>query len=316
MEKQFQRGIVIAACLLAGVAGGVVSARAGEGGSLASEDRGSSQIVLLGTGTPIADPERSGPCVAIVVNGTPYLVDFGPGVVRRAAEAYLSGIEALDTANLKRAFVTHLHSDHTAGYPDLILTAWVMGRDEPLEVYGPEGLEEMTEHILKAYEQDIHMRLYGLEEADRNGYRVNVHEIEPGIVYRDSNVTVEAFPVKHGSWPQAFGYKFTTPDRTIVISGDTVPCESIIEHSMGCDVLIHEVFSVAGFEGRSPHWQRYHAAYHTSSYDLAKIASITKPGLLILYHQLLWGSPEEVLVQEIRERYDGRVVSGHDLDVY
>ncbi|MDX6385752.1 MAG: hypothetical protein QOK48_3325, partial [Blastocatellia bacterium] len=90
------------------------------------------QIVLLGTGTPIADPDRSGPSVAIVVNNTPYLVDFGPGVVRRAVAANRAGIKGLAAANLKRAFVTHLHSDHTVGYPDLILTAWVMGRVEPL----------------------------------------------------------------------------------------------------------------------------------------------------------------------------------------
>lgn len=277
---------------------------------------GTSQIVLLGTGTPIADPERSGPCVAVIVNNTPYLVDCGPGVVRRAAAARLRGAGALDVSNLKRLFITHLHSDHTAGYPDLILTPWVLDRNSPLEVWGPEGTQEMTDHILAAYRQDIHMRLYGLEEAHRTGYKVNVHEIEPGVIYEDSNVRVEAFTVKHGSWPQAFGFKFFAPDRTIVISGDTVPSRNLIEHAKGCDVLIHEVYSMQGFNGRSPHWQKYHSSFHTSSHELADIAAKVKPDLLILYHQLLWGTPEEVLLSEIRERYGGKVVSGRDLDVF
>ena len=111
----------------------------------------SDQIVLLGTGTPNADPARSGPSVAIVANGCPYLVDFGPGVVRRAAAACQAGIQGLAVERLNRAFLTHLHSDHTAGYPDLILTPWVLKRDEPLHAYGPAGLGEMTDHILAAY---------------------------------------------------------------------------------------------------------------------------------------------------------------------
>src|SRR5687767_6886529 len=106
------------------------------------------QIVMLGTGTPSPDPNRSGAATAIVVNGTPYLVDFGPGVIRRAAAADQKGIKALSITNLRVAFLTHLHSDHTAGYPDLILSPWTVGRTHPLEVYGPKGVKAMTEHIL------------------------------------------------------------------------------------------------------------------------------------------------------------------------
>ena len=104
------------------------------------------RVVLLGTGTPNAEPERSGPCVAVVVKDSAYIVDIGPGVVRRAAAAYNKGVKALKTTNLKIAFCTHLHSDHTAGYPDLIFTPWVEGRDVPLEMYGPPGIRDMTEH--------------------------------------------------------------------------------------------------------------------------------------------------------------------------
>src|SRR5712692_4422145 len=103
------------------------------------------QIVMLGTGTPRPDPERSGPATAIVVNGTPYLVDFGPGVVRRAAAAYRKGATAFGpaAAKLRTVFLTHLHADHTAGYPDLILTPWILGRTQPVDAYGPTGLRDM-----------------------------------------------------------------------------------------------------------------------------------------------------------------------------
>src|SRR4051812_32729270 len=104
------------------------------------------RAVMLGTGTPRPDPDRSGPATAIVVDGTPYLVDFGPGVIRRATAAYQKGVQALGFGgvNIKVAFLTHMHTDHTLGYPDLIFTPWTMGRRDPLEVHGPRGLISMT----------------------------------------------------------------------------------------------------------------------------------------------------------------------------
>src|ERR1700757_3278537 len=144
------------------------------------------KVVLLGTGTPVPDPERSGPATAIVVGDSAYLVDFGPGVVRRAKAAVLDrGITALEPANLKVAFVTHLHSDHTAGYSDLILTGWTAGRRTPLEVYGPTGLRSMTEHILQAYRIDIETRTNptGDQRSAPEGWRVNSHEIKSGVIY-------------------------------------------------------------------------------------------------------------------------------------
>ena len=116
------------------------------------------QIVLLGTGTPSPDPEHSGAATAVVVNGTPYLIDFGPGVVRRIAAASQKGVKGLSVVNMRVAFLTHLHSDHTAGYADLILTPWSVGRSQPLEIYGPQGLKHMTDHILEAYREDIPIR--------------------------------------------------------------------------------------------------------------------------------------------------------------
>ncbi|MGI9271460.1 MAG: MBL fold metallo-hydrolase [Woeseiaceae bacterium] len=277
------------------------------------------KVVLLGTGTPNPEPERSGPAVAIVVNDSAYLVDFGPGVVRRAAAmspAYGGNIAALDVDQLKVAFLTHLHSDHSAGLADLILTPWVAGRDEPLELYGPEGIADMAEHILKAYDGDIRYRLDGLEPANDQGWRVNTHTLDDGIVYEDDNVKVEAFRVRHGTWENAFGFRFTTADRVIVISGDVAPDPTVEEYAAGADVLVHEVYSDSGFARRDPFWQEYHRTNHTAASELGELASRAKPDLLVLYHVLYWGSSEETILEEVREKYSGEVVFGHDLDVF
>jgi len=279
------------------------------------------KVILLGTGAPSPNPTRSGCSVAIVVNDTPYIIDFGPGLIRKAAALsprYGGSIKALGAKNLKTAFLTHLHSDHTTGYPDLILTPWVMGRNEPLEVFGPEGIINMTQNILDAYQEDIRYRLYGDQPANNQGWRVNAHEIQEGIIYQDKNVKVEAFLVKHGSWPNAYGFRFTTLDKIIVISGDTAPCENIIKYGKDADILIHEVYYQKGFDKiRSEIWKRYHSQHHTSTYELAEIAQKTNPGLIILYHILFFGgSTEEDILKEISEVYKGNVVLGQDLAIY
>ena len=274
------------------------------------------QLVLLGTGTPNAEPDRSGSAVAVVVDQTPYLVDAGPGVVRRANAAFKMGITGLEPKRLRLAFFTHLHSDHTAGYPDLILTPAVLDRDAPLVVYGPKGTRDMTAAILKAWAADIDIRTHDLEPSKPAGYAVHAADIEAGMVYGDERVAVTAIPVKHGAWKSAFAYRFVTPDRTIVISGDTAPADAIVDACNGCDILVHEVYSTAGFSTRPPEWQRYHAAYHTSSAELGALAARAKPKLLVLYHQLYWGASDEALLTEIRQVYKGKVVSGKDLDVY
>lgn len=294
----------------------IVAAPAARGSFHQAPEHATTQIVLLGTGTPNADPDRFGPATAIVVNDTPYLIDFGPGIVRRAAAAFRKGIKGLEARNLSRAFATHLHSDHTAGLPDLILTPWVLERAAPLEVYGPTGIAAMTKHILEAYRQDIAIRLRGGEPSNKTGYKAIAHEIKPGVIYKDANVTVKAFRVNHGSWREAYGFRFETADRTIVISGDCRPSESIVEYCNGCDVLIHEVYSTTGFATRPADWQKYHSRYHTSSRELAELAKRARPGLLILYHQLFWGTSEEDLLKEVQRNYSGKVVSGHDLDIY
>jgi len=278
------------------------------------------KIVMLGTGNPNPNPSRSGSSIAIVVNDIPYIFDFGPGLIRQAAAMsprYGGSIKGLDVKNIKKAFLTHLHSDHTTGYPDLILTPWVMGRDEPLEVYGPEGIKEMTDNILKAYEEDIKYRLYGQEPANNHGWRVNCHEIlKEDTIYIDSNIVVEAFPAPHGTWPNSWGFRITTPDKVIVISGDSTPSEKLVEYAKDTDILIHEVYSKVKFDKKDKFWKEYHSQNHTSTYELAEIAKKTRPKLLILYHVLSWGQTNDELIKEISEHYKGEVVVGEDLDIY
>ena len=283
------------------------------------------QVVLLGTGTPPADPDRSGAATAIVVNDTPYLVDFGAGVVRRAKSALVDkGIAALDPVKLRVAFVTHLHSDHTVGYPDLILTPWVLGRRVALEVYGPSGIKAMTDNIFEAYQADFEARtrdrkLYTVG-AFPEGHAVNAHEIRPGIVYKDANVTVTAFATKHAL--ESYGYRFQTADRSIVISGDTNPTQATIDACNGCDVLIHEVLTL-DWLSRRPDFHAYAAQHHTTTPQLIELATKARPGLLILYHASLSlrptvdserSTPATVLKE--MSAYAGRVVVGRDLDVY
>lgn len=174
----------------------------------------------------------------------------------------------------------------------------------------------MVEHLLQAYAADIRVRTDGLEPTNHQGYRVRATDIDSGLVFEDERVRVTAFPVRHATWPSAVGYRFEASDRSIVISGDAAPSETIVTHCDGCDVLAHEVYSEVSFQRRAPEWQRYHASAHTSTRELAALAQRARPGLLVLYHQLLWGTGPEELVEEVRAEWDGDVVFGRDLEVY
>ena len=273
------------------------------------------QMVLLGTGTPGADPNRWGPATAIVVNDIAYLVDAGAGIVRRAAAAALDrNIKALQVTNLRFVFLTHLHSDHTVGLPDLILSPWTLGRRVPLEAYGPTGFKRMVEQIREAYRVDIETRTNpeGNQRDFPEGAKVNAHEVTAGVVYKDPNVTVTAFPTQHAM--ESYGYRFDTPDRSVVISGDTSPTQATIDACRGCDVLIHEVTSLGWLEKRPPAFHAFAAKYHTTSAQLAELANRAKPRLLILYHVQAFSADE--VFREMIERYGGHVVVGRDLDVY
>ena len=282
------------------------------------------QIVMLGTGTPIPDPDRAGPGVAIVVDSIAYLFDAGTGIIRRAAAAGRSGLKAFaprtpngqPSPRFDRLFLTHLHSDHTLGLADVIFTPWIQGRVAPLDIYGPPGTKRLVNGILDGNAEDINERTHASGGPSMNGWKAIVHEIAEGEVYRDSRITVTAFAVPHADWKYAFGYRIQTPDRVIVLSGDERFNPPIAQQCRGCDVLIHEVYSDSGYATLPALRQTYHAHAHTSATHLGDIATEAKPGLLILYHQLFFGSSEEKLLAEVRSHFSGRVVSAHDLDIY
>ena len=275
----------------------------------------STVVVLLGTGMPRPNPDASGPATAVILGDQTYLFDAGPGVERQLAAAHLpiNGVTAL--------FVTHLHTDHTLGLPDLIFTSWVMGRKTVMPAYGPHGLKAMVDHIVAAWSEDIDIRTNGLEHEAPGGYRVTVHEIGPGVVYDSAGVRVTAIPVLHGGWKEAYGYRIDTPDRSIVISGDTRPSDALTKAATGVDVLVHEVYAASRLapenRARGTDWPAYMRSFHTSDVELGRIAMIARPKLLVLTHIVRSGATDSELVAGVRRGgFTGRVVVGHDLARY
>ena len=277
------------------------------------------KLIVLGSGTPNPDPNRAGSAYALVVNETPYLVDFGPGIIRRAASLsppWGGKIEAMTVKNFEHAFLTHIHSDHSAGLADLLLTPWVMGRDAKLNLFGPIGLEQMAASTLKAFEDDINYRINGTQPSNKTGYKYNFHLLDEGLIYKDKNIMVEAFKVPHGGFDDAYGFKFTSEDKVIVFSGDTGPSKTLEKFTSGADILVHEVYSNAGFLEKTQDWQKYHQEHHTSTFEVGEIASRAKPKLLILSHILFWGSTKDEILQETRSTYDGDITIAEDLMVF
>lgn len=270
----------------------------------------STVVVMLGTGTPRPTPDIWGPATAVLVGKRVFLVDAGVGVERRLAAAGLpvNGVNAV--------FITHLHSDHVLGLADLIFTSWVLGRSTPFPVYGPHGINEMIEHLYAAFKEDIQVRTEGLEHEPRDGYRVDVREIVPGVVYDSGGVRITAFLVNHGEWREAYGYRFDTPGRSIVISGDTRPSDELVRMATGVDVLIHEVQSSDSTNrpgNRSPaEWAAYVRQYHTTALQLGELAARAHPGLLVAYHNGRRATDAQLLA-DIRRSYQGPVVIAADL---
>ena len=278
----------------------------------------STKVLILGSGTPNPDPARTGAASAVVVNGVSYLIDAGVGVVRRAAAlspTWGGEFSELEVDSLGHVFITHLHSDHTLGLADLLLTPWVMGREEPLKVFGPSGTTKMLKHLRDAYEIDIEYRTTGSQPSNISGSFFYATEITEGEIFKDDNVTVQAFEVDHGNLKNSFGYVFETSDRRIVFSGDTGVSESLKHHASGADVLIHEVYSSEGFAQKTADWQNYHQAHHTSASEIGIIARDAQPGILVLSHILFWGASVDSVLAEVREYFDGDIVIAEDYTV-
>lgn len=278
----------------------------------------STQLVILGSGTPNPNPERGGSAYAVIVDNTPYLVDFGPGAIRSFAAlmpAWGGGMKEMDVTKIEHAFLTHIHSDHTTGLSDLLLTPWIMGRENKLNLYGPKGLEKMAGSLLDAYADDIDYRVNGTQPSNGTGYQFNFTELADGVVFQDINLKVEAFKVNHGDFEDAYGFRFTSKDKVIVFSGDTGPSKSLERYAKDADILVHEVYSNAGFLKKTKDWQIYHRGHHTSTYEVGEIASRAKPKLLVLSHILFWGADERDILEETRTTFSGNIKIAEDLMV-
>lgn len=274
-------------------------------------------VVLLGTGMPVPDHLAQGPATAVVVGQRIFLFDAGAGVMRQLEAAGLP----YRRGPVAGLFLTHLHTDHTLGYPDVIFTTWVMGRRAPLRVVGPSGTQRLTDHLVAGWREDIEVRTNGLERGVPNGWKVDVLETFGGIVYDSLGVRVRAFAVRHGNWKWAFGYRIDTPDKSIVISGDTAPSDAVEQAARGVDVLVHEVYPevrlVPEERPGGEDWPKYMRAFHTSDRELGALASRANPQLLVLHHIVRMGGTDAELVEGIRAGgYGGDVVIGRDLDRY
>ncbi|TRW96919.1 MBL fold metallo-hydrolase [Paracoccus sp. M683] len=276
------------------------------------------RVIVLGTGTPVPNGDRAGSGLAIIHDGEAYLFDAGHGMMQNAIKAWKDlDAEELNPTKIKQVFITHLHSDHTLDYPELASTYW-WRREERLKAIGPKGLQAMTDGFYEMMQADIAIRTSGVNPVkDPSMYQVDVTEIEQdGVVFDENGVTVEAFTVDHGEVKPAYGFKVTTPDRTIVISGDTAYSETLIEKAKGVDILVHEVIGEEGLRGLSPEWQEYHRSVHTLTSELADIANQAQPGTLVLTHIATYAAPLETAKTEVEALYDGKVVLASDLDEF
>jgi ribonuclease Z len=267
-------------------------------------------VTLLGTGTPAVRVHRSGPSTMVQAGGETLLFDVGRGTVLRLQQAGVRFDQVDDV------FLTHLHSDHLVGLPDLWLSGWVLGRrDLPLKIWGPHGTESLLEHLALAFSYDIDIRSNGSAKLPPGGVETVVTEINEGVVYQKSGVTVTAFDVDHEPVKPAFGSRVDYGGHSVVISGDTLFSQNLIKHAKGVDVLIHEVAYANEVERNKP-FLKYVVSTHTTPQEAAQIFSATKPRLAVYTHVITWDvSSDSQLVPETKKTYAGEVVTGEDLMV-
>ena len=265
------------------------------------------QVVLLGTGFPRPDPERAGPAAAVVVGEKVFVVDAGRGVVLRLAAA------ELPLKSVRAVFLTHLHSDHTAGLPDLFNTSWQFGRYAPFQLYGPKGTKKLADGMLKFFAEDIHIRRDLMEKHPGAGATIQTHIVREGVVYQDGDVKVTAFTVDHKPVEPAFGYRFDARSRSIVISGDTRPSDNLVRFAQGADVLVHEAILPEYLDTvDSPEVASRLKSYHTTPEEAGQIAQRAGVKLLVLTH-LVPGKDEDAFRERAAKHFKGKIVVGRDL---
>jgi ribonuclease BN (tRNA processing enzyme) len=272
-------------------------------------------LLVLGSGVPVPDPARMGPAYAVVYGDRTFLFDAGAGVMRRAAEAGL----AID--GFTQVFLTHLHTDHTLGLPDVLFTTWVMGRRRPMPVTGPPGTARLVAHLQAAWSEDVRVRTTGLERGQPGGERVTVHETEGGVAYDSAGVRIRAVRVPHGEWPVAFGYVIELPGRRLVLSGDTRVSAELEAAARDADVLVHETYPVVRLRPEDrpggDAWPAYMRSVHTSDEEVGALAQRAGVRLVVLSHVVWMGGTEAELEAGVRRGgYRGPVRVARDLEVY
>src|SRR4029450_4310232 len=258
------------------------------------------RVTLLGTGTPFPNVEQFGSAILVEVAGKALLVDCGRGVVIFPTQA---GVNPKDIDGL---FLTHLHSDHVVGIPDLWLSGWFLGRNKPLPIWGPPGTSSMAERLVQAFAFDIHIRQAAPHPLPAKGVEIDAKEVAQGEIYNDGSTRVSAFLVNHGTVKPAFGYRIDSGGHSVVISGDTKFCQNLIDFAKGADCLIHAAWS-ASWKNPAPPAMRSIA----SAEDVGRVFAIVKPKLAVIYHY----KEEERLEDAVRKEYKGPLVIARDLMV-
>lgn len=265
-------------------------------------------VTLLGTGTPRPDPERSGPATLIEAGDTKILIDVGRGTTTRLGQV------GLGPADISAVLVTHMHSDHLAGLPDL----WLLGylppwyRDCPLPVYGPPGTDDLAAGLEQAFRTETE----GREAGFRPGPRIEPVEIgHEGPVFEHGGVTVTAIAVDH--IPNSYAFRVDYEGRSVVVSGDTRPSDNLVRHAQGADLLVHEVMaisdSVLDANPRAAPVMRGVLGNHTTPEQAARVARRIAPRMLVFNHVSLAGVTDDEVVAAVRSAYDGPVAVGRDL---
>lgn len=269
------------------------------------------RVTLLGTGSPGPVMNRFGPSTLVEAGGQKFIFDAGRGALQRLTQLQVNWRE------VQGVFLTHLHSDHVVGFPDLWLTGWLIsGRDVPLLVWGPRGTKKMMAHLEQAYEFDIAARQSD-EHASGDGAGIRAEDIAEGFVYERKGVKVSVFEVDHAPVAPAFGYRIDYAGHSVVLSGDTRFSENLIRHAEGVDLLIHEVAAPETFAraGIAPELAKTIVAHHTTAERAAEVFSRTKPKLAVYSHIVRPSATEEDLIPPTRKTYTGPLELGEDLMV-